>query len=214
MNALEFELQRVRDRYRWAFESLQEYVSESKDYYKGLKEVVGRLLTSRVLCSAVGGYGELHGYIHWFQDDTDKPLSRMEFISHFVGHELLDDGDPGIGWHRYDLQTGKYEICLESDDPSLLTFEDRMEFGKKGKGRPEPFFFQRKEMLKPEPPLLTPEKVLWVLDWHEKKEEQFYDSVNDIHDILEHPDKKEERPPENPMLVALAKELGYDGNGK
>lgn len=33
-----------------------------------------------------------------FGEGTDSILGRFWFINHFVSHEMLDDGDPGVGW--------------------------------------------------------------------------------------------------------------------
>jgi hypothetical protein len=45
MNALEFELNAVKERYNNAFERLQEFALGKEDWNEGLKEVVIRLLT-------------------------------------------------------------------------------------------------------------------------------------------------------------------------
>jgi hypothetical protein len=176
MNALEFELNAVKERYNIAFERLQKFALGKEDWNEGLKEVITRLLTSRVLTSAVGGFWQSNGYISWLKD-SGSPLNRMEFIVQFVGHELLDDGDPGIGWHRY----AKPEDCSETDNWA------------------KPYFHRCYEDLPKGGKRLYIRDVIWILDWHEKWEEEFYKQINDIH--------IEERPPENPMLVELAKEI-------
>jgi len=190
VNALEFELEAVRHRYNNAFDRLRGYALGKEDWNKGLKEVVVRLLTSRVLASAIGGYEQTKGYMSWLNGNSDTPLNRMEFIVHFVGHELLDDGDPGIGWHRW-TRDGRLmmEDCLETDNKA------------------EPYFNTCHELLPPGSKHLYVKDVIWILDWHEKKEEEFYKAINSLHDILDHPNKKEERPSENRMLVVLAEKI-------
>lgn len=187
MNALEFELQRVRDRYQIAFEYLKEY-SNIKELPK-LKEVIGKLLTSPFLVDAIGGYCEPRGYMGEMVEDT--PLKRMEFIGHFVGYDLLDDGDPGLAWHKYDLRGHKsmYRLCKKEERNAC------------------PFFFRRKEILKPEPPLLSMEQVVWTLDWYEEKDRGRCETMSEW--------EVDTTPVEpNPIMVEIAKELGYDGNGK
>lgn len=39
----------------------------------------------------MNGYGMVSGM---------DPISLMEFLQFFIGHEILDDGDPGIGYYR------------------------------------------------------------------------------------------------------------------
>jgi len=189
MNALEFELNAVKERYNIAFERLQKFALGKEDWNEGLKEVITRLLTSRVLTSAVGGFGQPNGYMSSGLESSRSPLNRMEFIVHFVGHELLDDGEPGIGWHRYDERNGTMEDCLETDSGA------------------KPYFHRCHEDLPGGGKHLFVKDVIPVLDWHEKKEEERYKQWNDIHNMLDHQNKIEERPPENPMLVELAKEI-------
>ena len=190
MNALEFELNAVKERYNNAFERLQEFALGKEDWNKGLKEVVIRLLTSRVLDEAVGGFWQPNGYMLWLKA-LDSPLNRMEFIVHFIGNELLDDGDPGIGWHRYAAIDNccEMEDCLETDSGA------------------KPYFHNCHELLPADGKHLYIKDVIWILDWHERREEEFYKHFNDIDNVLDHQNKIEERPPENPMLVELVREI-------
>jgi len=32
-----------------------------------------------------------------------EPIDILEFVAQFVGYAILDDGEPGIGYHRYDM---------------------------------------------------------------------------------------------------------------
>jgi len=173
--ALDFELNQIKDRFDYAFKRLKEFATNKKhsEMSKKHSEIIYRILTSRVLYDAIGE-GDIYGYtVNW----DPGPLSRMEFLVHFVGHELLDDGDPGVGWHKYNLKTGEKDACREQDK------------------RAQPFFHHCHEMLPPGSKRLYEEEVIWVLDWHERYDEERYEGED------------EERKPEDPMLIELAKSI-------
>lgn len=182
-NALDFEKAQISTRFEQALERLKGFARRDSESW--LKELVYKLLTSRVLCAAAGGYEQPNGYTHWFQGDSNEPLLRMEFIVFFIGHELLDDGDPGIGWQRWTGGCPLVEDCPETHP------------------RAQPYFHCCHEILPPGSKRLGPDEVLWVLDWHEKKEAAYFAGMKE--DYPNDPG----RPPENPLLVDLAKAICY-----
>ena len=170
--ALQFEFDRIETRFESAFKRLQDLSTYDEGRYV---EVIYRILSCRVdiLYSVLGAFSQ-YGYHHEWDGG---PLTRMEFLVHFVAHELLDDGDPGIGWHKYNMKEGIKEPCLEND--------------RKG----EPYLHRCHEILPPGSKWADEETTIWVLDWHEKKEEERYKFYN------------ETRKPEDPMLIELAKSI-------
>lgn len=42
-------------------------------------------------------------------------IDLMEKVSHLVGHEILDDGEPGLGYLRLDPRTRKWIPCQATD---------------------------------------------------------------------------------------------------
>jgi hypothetical protein len=167
--ALEYEFDRIKYRFDYAFDRLKDFAEKSKEH----SEIIYRILTTRVLYDAMGALGK-HGY-HSGWDGG--PLARMEFLVHFIGHELLDDGDPGLGWHKYNDKTGEMDPCAETD------------IGAK------PYWHRCHEMLPFGSKHLYEKEVIWVLDWHEKYEEKRYKFHG------------EETKPEDPLLVELAKSI-------
>jgi len=188
MDALEYELDRVRKRYKYAFQRLSKYAGENELH----KEIIRRALSSRVLNDAMGSLNK-YGYDQSFT--CDGPLGRMEFLVFFIGHELLDDGDPGLGWHKYNLDTGIMEMC---DPPKSLEPFERYSPNDPN-WNAHPFWHCCHEILPPGSKHLYEEEVLWVLDWHEKFDELRYERHT------------EEREPEDPMLISLANKIIGDG---
>jgi hypothetical protein len=170
LQALEFELDNIKNRFDHSFESLKYFCSK---YGAKYSEIIYRILTTQVLYAAKGEFNDYGYHTNW----EAGPLARMEFLVFFVGHELLDNGDPGLGWHRYRYEDGKMKMCDENDLGA------------------EPFWHTCHEILPAGSKHLYEEEVLWVLDWHEKHEEERYESFG------------EQRCPEVPMLIELAKAI-------
>lgn len=55
------------------------------------------------------------------------PILRLEWVSSFVGYELLDDGEPGIAWWRYSRDFRSRVLCVETHKgahPFLVRWTD------------------------------------------------------------------------------------------
>lgn len=117
------------------------------DVFRGL---CGMNLVNSAPCS----YGlEAMGY-----NDCEF-LARMRFVPHFIGHQLLDDGDPAVAWGFFDSRD---EVKVVSED-----YVPPEEDGTYGHVRP--YIHTCKEILIEQDPsakLLTPEDANKVLDWH------------------------------------------------
>ena len=109
------------------------------------------LVTDRsILYGALGSLTK-YGYICW---DTN-PLSWLQFITQFIHYDILDDGDPGIAYTKYDMKLGSFVYC------------------KSNARRAEPVFHQSLEMLRetyPDAKVLTPARALEIIEWHKKKD--------------------------------------------
>lgn len=99
------------------------------------------------------GYG---GYIPY-----DDPCALMEFIRFFVGHEILDDGEPGIGYYRH--------ARFDDEAERHLTF---VRCGKDDEGA-EPYFARNIDLLRadyPDSKWLDVEDAIEILQFHEAKQ--------------------------------------------
>jgi len=153
-NILEAEYSKIRKRYNLAYEDLARL---SADRNKTVRELVKRLLTSRVLHFAAGSVTSKYGYSHAIYD---SPLNRMEWVVFFVGHEILDDGDPALAWHRMDHDGSLIEKldCKKTDEGAMPYWHCCQEItAKKWEDRAEH---------------LTPELAIWTLDYYEEREEE------------------------------------------
>ena len=162
--ALEFELVEVKKRFQDALAGLVILARRHASF----APVIKKLLTTTELFAAAGQMVQDFGYdLQW----DDGPLSRMEFISHFLGHEILDDGDPAIGWCRWSTNRGNMFSCRETGELLVPDEEEDQEWAKYN--TPHPFFHSNREALQaflPDTPPLDEEGVLWVIDWNEKEE--------------------------------------------
>ena len=104
-------------------------------------------------CIKLGGYsGRL---------PHDDPCALMEFISFFVGHEILDDGEPGVGYYRY--------AHLDEKAESHITF---VRCGKDDDGA-EPYFAGSIDLLRedyPDAERLDVEGAIEILQFYEAKQ--------------------------------------------
>lgn len=57
---------------------------------------------------------------------THSPIRFMEQIGHFVSHEILDDGTPGIGYYRRS-KAHRFDRCLSDADGARAYFHRRIE---------------------------------------------------------------------------------------
>jgi hypothetical protein len=92
----------------------------------------------------MGGYGFV----------SSQPVEMLEFVRFFVGHELLDDGIPGVGYYRHN--------SFASPDPYTRC-------GKNDHGA-RPYFHRNIDGLREEYPdseYLTLERALEVLNFYE-----------------------------------------------
>lgn len=94
-------------RYYLTYDRAREHGEQFKDPVYVAEDAAVRALTKRfftvaphVLWEALGSSldEEKHCYSHMH---TYTLLDLMDFLSFFIGHELLDDGFPGIGYYRH-----------------------------------------------------------------------------------------------------------------
>ena len=52
---------------------------------------------------------------------SSRGISTLEGISHFVSYHLMDDGEPGIGYMKYDDEMG-YVMCPVDQDGAMPYF--------------------------------------------------------------------------------------------
>lgn len=187
-SALDFELNRIKVRFEEAFKRLQDIAKQNSIH----AEIIRRVLTSRVLYDAQGAFNKDSYGAGW----EDGPLGRMEFLTFFICHELLDDGDPGLGWHKYNIETGIYETC---SPPKNLESQLKYDLNDPN-WNARPFWHCCHEILPPNSKHLYEQDVIWVLDWHEQHEELRYSDRNFNFN-------NEQRKPEDPMLIELANQI-------
>jgi len=65
-----------------------------------LRNLLTRLISTEQFFELFG-CGNEYGYVYAQAYGPGNPVEFLEFLMFFIGHELLDDGSPGIGWHRY-----------------------------------------------------------------------------------------------------------------
>ena len=185
---LDHEHEQVNTRLQLAYERLLRYAKGSPV----LCEVVCQMLTSDQLPSAAASL-RVVGYPELLASD---PLDRMERVAHFIGYDLMDDGDPGLCWHRHacwhtgEEGDGGFMDCLETDEGAMPYWERRKE-------RRE---MQTGDHIK----LLTFEQVLWTLEWHAKHDYDLQEAVGDLEEWKECMRDHEKR---NHLLYALADEI-------
>lgn len=184
MNVLEFELNEVRERYDRAFEKLKGLVEWNKGEFK---ELIYKILTSPFLSSVVGGWdvGVEYGYMGQLNRTCESPLIRMEFTAHFVSYDILDDGEPGIGWLKYSSSLGKCVRCKPNEKNA------------------HPFLARCNEEW--DNKRLGIEEALWIFNWYEKEEEERIEfnkkyGIKDSEIIITEQDT---------AIDELVKELGY-----
>ena len=141
------------------------------------------------------------------------PCALMEFIGFFVGHEIIDDGSPGIAYYRHskeaeDRRTGGYVRCRK-DHPDA-----------------QPYFHRNTELLAEEDSLewkdvehVHEDNAFEVLDFYEKQRFAFAERMRKVNegrpgawddeDIERYSGTSEKQK----SLVALADELTEEREG-
>lgn len=188
--ALEWELNEVKTRYENGVKWIVDHLMSS--YTSPLeKEAIRKLLSSAVLVPACGNYTNKWGYVSDNNGNSaslDTPLGRLEFLRFFVGHELFDDGDPGIGYYRYndrqDSDEASFFITCEKDEPGA-----------------KPFFHRCWELLPPGSQHLHEQEVLDILTWHGEDEKRF------LNDAAKWENREPDELERNPLLEALTAEI-------
>lgn len=95
----------------------------------------------------------LHGY-PW--NITDDPCTAMESVAQFVSYEIGDDGEPGVGYWKYDWMDGPVP-CLPDEEGAA------------------PYFHRNLDLLRefdPTAKYVSVDTALEVLDWHKAELEQ------------------------------------------
>lgn len=105
-----YEAERLRVRFEKALSHLVDTFMGFPKY----RELLCRLLTSRVLAEAAGYLDpEGIGYLA----EIDQPLDRIEWVDHLICYHFLDDGEPGLAWHAYSSKRasdlGPFYPCAE-----------------------------------------------------------------------------------------------------
>ena len=185
---LAHEQQQINNRLQLAYERLLVYAQECD----ALCEVVCQMLTSFHLSNAAASLRAV-GYPEFL---TDSPLERMERVAQFIAYDMMDDGDPGLCWHRHALYTvgddgdGGFVDCLESDEGAMPYWERRKE--------------RREAQTGDHIKLLSAEQVLWTLEWHAKDKRDLNEAVGDLDEWEQCMRDHEKR---NHLLYALADEI-------
>ncbi len=191
MDVLEYELSELENNYHRVFKHLQELGGYEKQF-PGTIEIISRMLTSKILHGVCGGY-EKFGYTHW---KVDAPIDRMDFVNHFVAHELMGDGNPALCWHRCRF----FDHEFEGDE--LERFQAKMKlpdaFGwvpcaEDNEGAIPWWSMSHESMTQPCKHLFH-EDVLSSLDFHDKVNKELYEANN-------------QNLTEDPMMVQLVKDL-------
>lgn len=93
------------------------YLLNYKSKYEDEKLV--QELTEKILClrdvSKYAMFGSLNNNLSGYNIGF-TPIRQMEELRHFISHEIIDDGDPGIGYYKQENRLSLVEIpCLKED---------------------------------------------------------------------------------------------------
>lgn len=90
----------------------------STKHSQRVRELAHALLSSRDLYELLGGLEEsfdikMNGYLEYAHGG---PVARLEFVRFFIGHEILDDGEPGLAYYRNTITDkgwtgGMFALC-------------------------------------------------------------------------------------------------------
>ncbi len=116
----------------------------------------------------------------------------LETVNHFVGHEVLDDGEPGIGYMRHDMYKGFV--------PCKPTHKDA-----------KPYFHRNIDLLRrrlPDAKLVNIKEALEVIAWHEQKEADMTAWMRGQPDLFDEEEMKYREPtPLQLQMQRLVEEL-------
>lgn len=127
-----------------------------------VRELAHALLSTRDLYSVLGGMEDsfrlkMNGYPGY---SYGPPVSRLEFIRFFIGHEILDDGEPGVGYYRSTIgdekQTSDMFARCGPDHP-----------------RAQPYFHRSIDLLRqdyPDAEWLSLDRALEILAFHKAEQ--------------------------------------------
>lgn len=172
MNILQHKIQKITNEYQHNIDHFKRMVNESPH----IKTLARQMLLSNNLAN-VFGCG-LSGYsISWFDD----PFDKLNFITHFISYDILDDGSPVLGWYKWNYNTTWVE-CDKNDDGA------------------QPFIRCNEYSESQKNVFIREEKALWVINWHEEEEKnraRMWGELDEKYDIA----------PPNQMFVDLVNEL-------
>lgn len=139
-----------------------------------------RILTKKILTMAhqdrhcmFGGLSDGFGIkMDGYEEIPYNLCDLMDFIGFFVSHEILDDGNPGIGYYRSTIGEERggdiFVLCTANDKDAA------------------PYFCRSMEILSKRDPnakYLTIERALEVLTWYEvqrKKNQEYWNKPREV----------------------------------
>jgi len=154
---------------------------------------------------AHGGGGETRNGLMPLTPFGFSPVEVLEAMYRLVGYQILDDGDPGVGYMYYGRDG------LTACGPDHL-WEDIYNLGDEGEEPEpevdaEPYFHRCVEVLRrtyPDAKALTFERALEVLEYHEKRNDEYNKTCIEDGDAT----PEEMAPsPEELLLAQLVEEL-------
>lgn len=159
-----------------------------------VRELTYELLISRDIHSLIGGHEyaydvKFDGYLSEY---PYGPIRLMEFINFFVGHEILDDGYPGVGYFRWvNLEV---ERCGKDDDGA------------------QPYFHRNYELLAKDYPDAEPlglENALEVVRFYSDRRPKSADDLAAFHHRRgdDHVDYQLNGTEDDKIMFAMANEL-------
>lgn len=152
-----------------------------------------RNLTRRLLTlddsSRFSVFGTNDPALHGYAVSYARGVELLEGVAHFVYYSLLDDGEPCIGYMKYDENKGMYLACASTEPEALPYFHNC--FGIRQEGFPDVEYLDAARALK-------------VLDFYVAKRAQDLELYKDEEWLFEDPSK----PTENEIqMQALVDEL-------
>jgi hypothetical protein len=137
-----------------------------------IRKLAVRLLTisETTRFSVFGGPSDGINEVVSFQgySSPQSVCSLLEWMAHFIGYRILDDGDPSVDYLRYDMMDG-HVVCDSGHEDA------------------RPYFHQNRDLLRarrPNAPALTVELALQILNNYEADREKTVTEM--LADIAEH----------------------------
>lgn len=150
-----------------------------------VRELTYRLLTLDN-SSRFNVFGTNDPALHGYATSYARGVDLLEGVAHFIIYSLLDDGEPCIGYMKYDEDRGTYLACASTEPNALPYFH--ICFG----SRHEAF---------PDPEYLDVARALKVLDFYAAKWEQDLEVYRDEEWLFEGLDKPTENERQMRALV-------------